>query len=920
MNWGFASSPEPRRWLIVTALLFLATLLRVSVIFYQDISGDDATVALAAKNILRGQDFPAFFYHQAYHGSLNGFHLVPALLLFGPSALVVRLNAVVYSLLFPLGLYLLGRRVFDETTGRVALLLAAIPPFLLSYWSTVAEPHFETNIFGVLLLLLALAMAQAKNERRYVRGALCLGLTAGLAWWTSPKVIEVLIPAILVAWVRNPRLPLCRAGRALLGSFLLGSLPAWLFAISRRGLGDLNQLFDAGLNLPGERLSALVTTVVPTLLGTYYWPADTSARQVALLANIAVYLIASAVGLYSAIRLRRAPDAPTTRESGIWMLLLTLVVPFGLLCASAFVPDFHRDTTRYVLPVYIPLLLFVAALVTRLRRWSRLAAAALLVLLLTFNVWTNLQFMWPLHPDERARRNAHIGRRQAMIQFLDAHPLDALYVDDPHASLRWAFYLDRVAVSNLSNEIYPPHAVEADAARRVGILIQRHVESFQETLAAAGIRSTHSYTPQGWLYTDFALESQAYRELSAVGWRALAFPHPESAHHAVDRDAGTRWESQAERRTGMWFQIDLGQVRRIGMVTWLPGGVDDLPVGFRLEASRDGREWVGVREVPAYYGYLYWSGDHLIGRARWGRVEVRFRPRAARYLRITHLGEDPDFWWTIRELFVYEAVNSPAGNPADSAALVERLLQSGIQRVYADHGIGARLFQLSRGKLIVLPSNLLVDAHGRAPHPNLLPRLRIHPGTAIVYPVALPSADSIEQALRAGGVDFTREEIGSDRVLSRFARPEPPGTPLSRSGWSVSGSLTGPNPHILFDGQLHTRWTTPGPQTPGAWLRVDLRESTVLSGLALDLGPFRSDYPRGLALEISHDGLHWEVVETTPLFLGPLRWAGTHLLRDGVDRVLLRFGPVRVRSLRLIQTGRDPISPWSIAELYLFTP
>jgi hypothetical protein len=59
-------------------------------------------------------------------GSLNGVHLVPALALFGPSVLLVRLNAVAWSLL--LGLYLLVRRVFDESTGRVALLLPRCRP------------------------------------------------------------------------------------------------------------------------------------------------------------------------------------------------------------------------------------------------------------------------------------------------------------------------------------------------------------------------------------------------------------------------------------------------------------------------------------------------------------------------------------------------------------------------------------------------------------------------------------------------------------------------------------------------------------------------------------------------------------------------------------------------------------------------
>jgi hypothetical protein len=126
---GPAPAPPRRsRWAVVAALLGVAALVRVSAIFYENISGDDATVALMAKHILKGEHLPVFFYRQSYMGSLNGFHLVPALFVFGPSVLLVRVNAVAWSLLFPLGLYVLGRRLYDESAARVTLLLAAVPP------------------------------------------------------------------------------------------------------------------------------------------------------------------------------------------------------------------------------------------------------------------------------------------------------------------------------------------------------------------------------------------------------------------------------------------------------------------------------------------------------------------------------------------------------------------------------------------------------------------------------------------------------------------------------------------------------------------------------------------------------------------------------------------------------------------------
>jgi hypothetical protein len=44
------------------------------------------------------------------------------------------------------------------------------------------------------------------------------------------------------------------------------------------------------------------------------------------------------------------------------------------------------------------------------------------------------------------------------------------------------------------------------------------------------------------------------------------------------------------------------------------------------------------------------------------------------------------------------------------------------------------------------------------------------------------------------------------------------------------------------------------------------------------------------------------------------------VLRDGVERIALRFPPTRARAVRLVQTGEDPVFDWSVAELHLIGP
>ncbi|MBI3454812.1 MAG: discoidin domain-containing protein [Candidatus Rokubacteria bacterium] len=146
-----------------------------------------------------------------------------------------------------------------------------------------------------------------------------------------------------------------------------------------------------------------------------------------------------------------------------------------------------------------------------------------------------------------------------------------------------------------------------------------------------------------------------------------------------------------------------------------------------------------------------------------------------------------------------------------------------------------------------------------------------------------------------------------------------PGTPFTTPGWEIEAS-SAVDSHVLTDGRPDTRWTTSGPQEPGSWLQVSLGSPEWLSGVVLDLGPFSHDYPRGLALEVSSDGSGWRPVLASSTWIGPVRWVGTHVLKDGVDRVVLTFEPLRARKLRLRQTGRDPMFPWSVAELQLLRP
>jgi hypothetical protein len=422
----------------------------------------------------------------------------------------------------------------------------------------------------------------------------------------------------------------------------------------------------------------------------------------------------------------------------------------------------------------------------------------------------------------------------------------------------------------------------------------------------------------GPLLTGFRVDPVTLREIPATAWIASASVRPELAGHAVDRDAGTRWRA-ARRPPDAWLQVDLGRVHPVGMVSWLPGTYQEVPVGFRLHTSVDGATWTLAREVRTYYGPLYWAAGHPMGRVRWGRVEARFPPRPVRYLRLTHVGRDERYPWTVRELFVYEA-GEPGPEPAtDPRSAAAALLAMGARRVYADHGEGPRLAAAAGGRLLAPPDNVRVDRYGLAPPLERLPFLVTAPAAAVAYPAGTASGPSLEAALRAAGVGFAAADAGGYRLLGQLSSATPRRHVERPPGAQVTAAPAGDDPRAVVDGSLETRWSTRAPQAPGQWLQIDLGAPAELGGLELDQGGALFEYPRRLAVQALR-GAGWEDVGATVQWVGPLVWTGAHVLRAGVERVVVTFPATRARALRVAQTGQDGHHPWSVAELRLLAP
>jgi hypothetical protein len=877
--------PQARTpWAVVGALLVLAALSRVLAMFYGSLSADDATVGLMAKHVLSGENFPVFFYRQTYMGSLNGIHLVPALYVFGPSVLLVRLNAIAWSLLFPLGLYHLGRRILDEPTGRVALALAAVPPFLLTYWSTVAEPHMETNVLGVWLLLLALAALTARSEPARTRALFVFGLLGGLAVWTSIKAVVVLLPAITLVTLGGPRRLLGRGGASVVGGLLLGSMPAWLFYFVRGDrasgtLGSVGHVVGVGVDLSSERVGAFWTEVVLRLLGTYYWDPATPLRGAGLALNCTVYALGVAFGLILLLRCRRGKQ-PIARAWGLALLLLTLPASLGAVYFSSLADELHHEVSRYALPAYIPLLIFTGAFVARVCQRSRAAGAAHLVFLLLFAAWTNAGFLWPLSPGLRAQASASTRARQDLRSALAARPADALYVDDALAA-PLAFLLDRPTVSAMIADAYLPNAVAADAAQRIDILASATAGEVAVNLQVVG--ATARQTPLvGWqLFEDIQVPARSYRMVPRRAWQVAG--DPLAPPSVADGDLETSWPPPRPDGSRTAFVVDLGRPHSIARLVFWPSvaTVDLFPL--RISASADGLRWDSLGTIPAIARQpMFVASGRLAFRPRNGWLELALTPQPLRYVLVEPAEPVGNARWGVTEIEAYELANAAPPDPVDVDRLVERLLSLGIQRLLADPVASARVHLTTRGAIATLVANGVVDNHGAAPPAWLAQPIRLRLGDALLVPVE--DVPELRERLERSGTRYLAEPIG-DHALIRILEPlVSTASCVNPTGRSISRE----------------------PEIGGRVLRTTL-EATFPA--EQDIAGIRlwhptSPGPPGVQVAVSRDGQVWQPVQGGRL-VPSWGWAGRTLFSTWNPFLEVVLNPTPARRVRVVVTSDD---------------
>ena len=369
-------APDRAFALAVTAMLFLATLVRVPVLRAPGslISSDSAVGGIIAQE-LRGGRLPAPIYAPGfpYEGTLKP-HLTALLGLILPGAGTPFLYVLASHLFYLLWVYAVMRLAREVGGIRAALgaglFMAVSPRFLTAFSLNSVGQYPEVNALGTLALVLLVPGA----------GLLLPGFVLGLALWQQLLalyfILAVGVAALVTPALRRPRILVDGVTGFVAGAypvFIWNAANAWatLEWVGKGGKRPMDRL----LGFP-DQLARTFTVSFPKLFGL------TDAGVPAALAA-ALGLGMAALVLVMAWK-RRDEIREKRGTSATFLAVLLFVVVVGTFAVSKFS---HRGAQRprYLMPVYTSCAVAVGWGIAALARRSTAAGAAAVIAVVGLN-------------------------------------------------------------------------------------------------------------------------------------------------------------------------------------------------------------------------------------------------------------------------------------------------------------------------------------------------------------------------------------------------------------------------------------------------------------------------------------------------------------------------------------------------------
>ena len=654
---------------------------------------DNAVMPMMGKHILEKGEFPIFYYGQDWFGSLSAVvHAAVFLVLGGIPPWSIHVAPLLFFLGFCLALYLLTRDALGPAVASWALLWNVVTPVRLSEYSVMPHGGYvEALMLGTVLLWLSVRLPLAQETWRKSGYYVLLGLTGGVAWWTSPLVIYQVLASGVYVVMREKLAALWKGTVLSLPAFFIGAAPFFYFYAT--------DPYSSILGLGGGYALSHIPTGLYLLFAErlpVYLDWDLVRWKVPFTHGLAAVVYGWAT-LFFLWRLRGSFHAQhPLRNAAIFPIFFVIFV--FLFAASAHI---RRDSPQYALPLsaFFPVALGFW-LVHASGTWRPLAWSGGVALFLLHG-WTTVTWVVNNAPHAESSTRAYVH----LIRSLEAKGVKRLYTPSTPGSEILNFYArERVIASLMAGERYPPNFNALEREPEPIFLDSRGADALAPTLNVLRASYETEHIGSYGLIRRVREMDRMYRQVPAGSLRASASHETQVMEHVVDRDMGSLWTSVQPKGPGMWVTLDVGRPYKVGMVRlWNPGQHHgNYAMDVRVETSLDGTTWhEAVKRTQM--DYFYWSGPRVYG-WEWGyRWEARFVATEAQFIRITQYEDDHRFPWFIAEAYVYEDLGVRAPDDTGEREVLQRIHELGLNRVYSDRWMSARISEASQERIETVP-------------------------------------------------------------------------------------------------------------------------------------------------------------------------------------------------------------------------
>lgn len=635
--------------LLIGALLRLYLLLNGAAM---PIDSDEAIVGLMGKRILEWREYPVFYYGQDYMGSLEAFMIAGVFAIFGVSVLNLKLLMLTLSMGFIALTYYLAKFMTNKGAALLSILFLSIPPPFLSIWGLKARGgYIETLIFGSSIIFLAFKIMEAgKNSghaKRYDLFAL-IGFVGGAAWWTNMLIIYYFIPVIIFLYPVLKKGFLLQRVSITFFSFVLGSLPAWIYKIMHIGESPHREFIQVSFDKFLPFMKDFFLNGMPIIFGARLSGSKTDIFPLASDLILGVYEFAI---IYYIVKRGQYQEAQRRMLDFALLFLFSMPVIFSLSeTAGGFVLE-----PRYLMPIYSVITIFLAAVISEIYKKARYFAIALIAIVFSIHSYGTAKMIisepsLPFASWVRAGNDY-----KSLIKLFKDKGVDAVYADYWIAP-RLTFEADAEILAipwgtNSNWDRYPKYHEMAEDRKKTAFILQG-ISAGQFEKFLLGSRIPFEKVKDGNYEVFFNLKaarsiSKTTDVTSSKKWSCSASANASICGNAFDGDPLTRWNTGTPQKPGMFYQLNIRKGRHIRSLAVNFGPlfdlvVNDYPRSLSIQASQDGLKWTELK--PDVWLEINDRNNAVI--------ICDLQGFNAQHIKLIQNGYDPINWWGIHEIFV----------------------------------------------------------------------------------------------------------------------------------------------------------------------------------------------------------------------------------------------------------------------------